>query len=85
MKQTTFIILSLLVCIALILVVRAMYLATGGSGLGPYLIATFIIGAYTLYTIYHLSTCKSKSIRLSILVYWIAILPFLTMRVWDVF
>ena len=85
MKQTTFIIRSLLVCIALILVVRAMYMATGGSGLGPYLIAAFIIGAYTLYTIYHLFTCKSKSIRLSILVYWVAILPFLTMWVWVVF
>ena len=55
MKQAKFIIVSLLVCIALILVVRAMYMATGGSGLGPYLIAAFITGAYTLYTIYHLS------------------------------
>ena len=51
MKQAKFIIVSLLVCIALILVVRAMYMATGGSGLGPYLIAAFITGAYTLYTI----------------------------------
>ena len=81
MKQATFITVSLLVCIALILVVRAMYMATGGSGLGPYLIA----GAYTLYTIYHLFTCKSKSIRLFILVYWVAILPFLTMWMWELF
>ena len=53
MKQTTFIIVSLLVCIALIFVVRAMYMATGGSGLGPYLIAAFITGAYN--PIYNLS------------------------------
>ena len=46
MKQAKFITVSLLVCIALILVVRAMYMATGGSGLEPYLIATFITGAY---------------------------------------
>ena len=85
MKQITFITVSLLVCIALILVVRAMYMATGDSGLGPYLIAAFITGVYTLYTIYHQSTCKSKSIRLSILVYWVAILPFLTMWVWELF
>jgi hypothetical protein len=85
MKQAKFITVSLLVCIALILVVRAMYMVTGGSGLGPYLIAAFITGVYTLYTIYHLSTCKSKSIRLSILVYWVAILPFLTMWVWELF
>ena len=85
MKQITFIIVSLLVCIALILAVRAMYITTGGSGLGPYLIAAFITGAYTLYTIYHLFTCKHKSIRLSLLVYWVAILPFLTMCVWELF
>ena len=35
MKQPSFIIVSLLVCIALALVVRAMYMATGG-GLGNY-------------------------------------------------
>ena len=85
MKQAQFITVSLLVCIALILVVRAMYMAIGGSGLGPYLIAAFITGAYTLCTIYPLSTCKSKFIRLSILVYWVAILPFLTMWVWELF
>ena len=83
MKQAKFITVSLLVCIALILVVRAMYMATGGNGLGPYLTAAFITGVYTLYTIYHLFTCKSKSIRLSLLVYWIAILPFLIMWVWG--
>ena len=83
MKHSTFIIVSLLVCIALALVVRAMYMATGGNGLGPYLTAAFITGVYTLYTIYHLFTCKPKSIRLSMLVYWIAILPFLTMWVWE--
>ena len=31
MKQNTFITVSLLVCIALILEVRAMYMTTGGS------------------------------------------------------
>ena len=36
MKHSTFIIISLLVCIALALVVRAMYMATGGCGLGDY-------------------------------------------------
>ena len=83
MKQPTFIIISLLVCIALALVVRAMYMATGGGELGDYLMAAFITGVYTLYAIYHLFTCKPKSIRLSMLVYWIAILPFLTMWVWE--
>ena len=83
MKHSTFIFISLLVCIALALVVRAMYMATGGNGLGPYLTAAFITGVYTLYTIYHLFTCKSNYIRLSLLVYWITILPFLIMWVWG--
>ena len=83
MKQPTFIIISLLVCIALALVVRAMYMATGGGELGDYLMAAFITGVYTLYAIYYLFTCKPKFIRLSMLVYWIAILPFLTMWVWE--
>ena len=51
MKQPTFIIISLLVCIALVFVIRSMYMATGGNGLGPYLTAAFITGVYTLYTI----------------------------------
>ena len=85
MKQSIFIIVSLLVCIALALVVRAMYMLAGGGELGDYLMAAFITGVYTLYTIYHLFTCKTNYIRLSLLVYWIAILPFLIMWVWELF
>ena len=36
MKHSTFIIISLLVCIALVFVIRSMYMATGGNGLGDY-------------------------------------------------
>ena len=73
MQQAKFITVSLLVCIALILIVRAMHMATGGSGLGPYLIAAFIIGAYTLYTIYHLSFVSPNP---SGFPYWSIGLPF---------
>ena len=69
--------------------IRGMVSAMSGDGLGNLLIILMMLIIYSLYAVFYLfstvKTLTNNEIRLTILIYAISILPYVTMVIWTIF
>lgn len=81
-KQIVFVIVSIMTFILSIGLIEKMMNAIGGAGLGVFLEIAIINVLYSIYAIYHLFT-YNKKIYTILIVYWITVLPYMTMWIWG--
>lgn len=81
-KQIVFVIVSIMTFILSIGLIEKMMNAIGGTGLGVFLEIAIINVLYSIYAIYHLFT-YNKKIYTILIVYWITVLPYMTMWIWG--
>lgn len=86
-RQIIFIIISIITLILSILLIEKMMDAVDGTGLGVFFYIITIVVLYSVYTLYHLFTYKSNIKKIDIIIisiiYWITILPYITIWIWE--
>ena len=86
-RQIIFIVVSIVTIVLSIWLNGIMMDAVGGTGLGALLYMIAINVCYTIYAIYHLFTYKvvieKNDIIVILIIYWITVLPFMTIWIWG--